>query len=184
MSTVIGIDLDGILVDYEGAFRNFVAEWKGQDPGSIPPASDWNFSTWPISSHQEFLDLHNMAVTYGLFFYAEPIPGAVDAIKSLSKDGYRIRIISHRFLPRSEKALVLEDTGKWLAKHEVYYDDLCFIEDKTSVNCDVLVDDAPHHLSNHSVAVTLAYEYNKSVSCPRFETWADIVDWIEKNVTV
>lgn len=182
MPTVIGIDLDGILVDYESAFRSFVEDWKWQEPGSIPRASDWHFSNWPISNHEEFLDLHNMAVTYGLFFYADPIPGAVEAINSLSRDGYKIRIISHRFLPRTERSLVMEDTGKWLAKHKVCYDDVCFIEDKCSVSCDVLVDDAPHNLRGHQVPLTLAYEYNKEATCPRFETWNELADWIKEYV--
>jgi hypothetical protein len=44
---VLGVDLDGVCADYEGAFRDSVVRQLGRDPGTLPPQTIMDaYSQW------------------------------------------------------------------------------------------------------------------------------------------
>ena len=61
---VLGVDLDGVVADYEKGFREFIAKKKSISPDTIPAATHWSFSQsgWPIADEKEYLELHREAV--------------------------------------------------------------------------------------------------------------------------
>lgn len=102
-------------------------------------------------------------------------------------------MITHRLLQPGAHCRVVSDTVTFLDSSDIPYSDLCFVSDKTTVGCDVLLDDAPHNVlaARAAVVPTIVFDqlYNRALSGPRAVDWADakrqIVelfdDWKHKN---
>lgn len=94
-------------------------------------------------------------------------------IHYLSKlDGY-IQIITSQFKG-------LEDlTLKWLAKHNVYYDEIHFTWDKQNVKTDLLLDDLPdnlHKMPEDTIKVCYNAPYNQKWTGYRVSNLKQFVD--------
>jgi 5'(3')-deoxyribonucleotidase len=184
---VLGVDLDGVVGDYEGSFRRFIGQQRGVDPGSLPDVHTWSFTEngW-FNNDEEYLSAHRDAVNQGLFANMDMISGASDALWALSDAGIRIRIITHRLIINFNFAKTVSDTVTFLDRHRIPYRDLCFVRDKADVGCDLLVDDAPHNIealrSKHGsdVAITFDQSYNRGVEGLRAISWAEVVAEVER----
>ncbi len=181
---VLGVDLDGVVADYENGFRAFVAARKGVDPESIPPANDWSLtrSGWPIADETEFLQLHREAVSDArMFANLNPIPGASEALWALSDAGIRIRIVTHRLVVNFSHAPAVMDTVTFLDTWNIPYRDICFVRDKAVVGTDLLIDDAPHNIlalreaRGADAAMIFDQPYNRSLTGLRAHNWGDVV---------
>src|SRR5688500_3566608 len=110
-SFVVGVDLDGTVADFYGRLREVAAEWLSVDLESLPTEVSWGLPEWGIDKAPGgYLDLHKFAVTQReLFRNLKPYPGAPLAIRKLSKEGVRIRIITHRlFIKYFHQAAILQ----------------------------------------------------------------------------
>ena len=140
----LGLDLDGVCVDYLGALRTVVADQRGIDPAELPEPTQWSLSEWGLG-RDAFVAQHQDAVhNYRVFRDAEPIPGALEAVRRLSASGVVIRVITHRCNDGVDKRLTISDTLWWMSHHGLPYDEACFVRDKTTVAADLYIDDAPH----------------------------------------
>jgi 5'-nucleotidase len=178
---VLGVDLDGCVGDYESAFRRCVAAQLRVPEGSLGPQDRWDLAEvgWGIRDTEHFLDLHRRAVAEQALFAEMPVvPGAAEALWTLSDAGVRIRIVTHRLCVSGIHHAAVADTVAWLDAHDLPYRDLCFVEDKTDVGADVYVDDAPHNVLALRAAgrdvVVFDQRYNRDLPGPRARTWADV----------
>ena len=140
----LGLDLDGVCVDYLGALRTVVADHRGIDPAELPEPTLWNLSEWGLT-RETFVVHHREAVhNYRVFRNATPIPGALEAVRRLNDSGINIRVITHRCNDGVDKRLVISDTLSWMSRQDLPYHEACFVQDKTTVAADLYIDDAPH----------------------------------------
>jgi 5'-nucleotidase len=181
---VLGVDLDGVCADYEGAFRAAAARQLDRTPDTLPPQTIMDaYSEWGLS-YAEFEEAHRRAVLEDrIFRHMDPLPGVSGALWRLSDQGVWIRIITHRLLFNWAHETSAADTAAWLDVHRIPYRDLCFIGDKPDVGADVYVDDSPDHVVALRAAgkATLVFDqpYNRHLPGPRATRWEDVVTFVE-----
>ena len=111
METKIGIDLDGVLADYQKELVEFVNEKYGKEHKFDSVLRD---DVYDILGGNPFLRAYLLACFY---FYSDslskisPVPGAVSAVKKLRAQGYKLYIVTSRFWGFSRR------TNLWLEKH-------------------------------------------------------------------
>ncbi len=177
---VLGVDLDGVCADYEGAFRASVARQLTRDADTLPPQTVMDaYSQWGLSFEQ-FEQAHRRAVLEDrMFRHMEPLPGVSEALWQLSDLGVWIRIITHRLIFNWAHETSAADTAAWLDQHKIPYRDLCFIGDKPNVGADIYIDDSPGNImslrSAGKTAIVFDQPYNRDLPGPRATSWADVV---------
>lgn len=189
------VDLDGVVGDYETAFREFVAKDKGVDPATLGPLDKWDFDdVWGIKDREEYLDLHARAVTDGRIFATMPaVAGASDVLWALNDElDVHIRIVTHRLVVKGGHDCAVADTVAWLQQPRpdgrplVPYRDICFIAQKAHVGGDMYIDDAPHNVEALRSAgfdtVVMDALYNRHVDGPRAHTWDDMASLVRAKV--
>lgn len=181
---IIGIDLDCTCAKHDEAFAKHYAEDIGVDPASLPPKTTWSFEKeWGLKD-EDLFEHHSEAVEEGLYYEMEPYAGVAETIQKLIDTGYRIRIITHRlYAPGNHENTVIQ-TAKWLDKHRIPYHDLCLIDDKTDVEADVYIEDAPHNIQallNDGEPVIIPDQlYNRDFNAPRFQNWNQVFDLVQQ----
>lgn len=180
----IGVDLDGVVADYESRLREIAAEILGEDPKRFPPARTWNLveSGWPFQDETHYLEVHRQAVQeHGLFRRLTPIPGASEALWRMSDAGVRIRIVTHRLVVNFAHAAAVSDTVNWLDDKRIPYRDICFVRDKAEVGADLYVDDSPGNIAalraagGDDIAMVYNQLYNMHVPGLRAMSWDDVL---------
>jgi 5'-nucleotidase len=177
---VLGVDLDGVCADYEGAFRTSVARQLGRDPSELRPQTVMDaFSEWGLT-FEEFEHAHREAVlTDRMFRDMAPMDGVSKALWELSDLGVWIRIITHRLIFNWAHEVSAADTAHWLDAHNIPYRDLCFLGDKPDVGADLYVDDSPKNIvalrEAGRSAIVFDQPYNRELPGPRASSWGDIV---------
>jgi 5'-nucleotidase len=181
---VLGVDLDGVCADYEGAFRASIVRQLGRDASTLPPQTVMDaYSEWGLT-FEEFETAHRTAVTEDrIFRHMEPLPGVSEALWRLSDAGVWIRIITHRLLFNWAHESSAADTAYWLDANRIPYRDLCFIGDKPNVGADLYVDDSPRNIAALRAAgkdaIVFDQPYNRHLPAPRARTWDDVVAHVE-----
>ncbi len=177
---VLGVDLDGVCADYEGAFRASVARQLSRDTESLPPQTVMDaYSQWGLS-FDAFEEAHRRAVLEDrMFRHMQPLPGVSEALWELSDLGVWIRIITHRLIFNWAHETSAADTAAWLDQHRIPYRDLCFIGDKPNVGADIYVDDSPGNIISlrdaGKTAIVFDQPYNRDLPAPRATSWDDVV---------
>jgi len=184
---VIGVDLDGVCGDYEGAFRRALARQTGRDPSLIPPQRSFgSYAEWGLTD-VTFEAAHRRAVLEDRIFRTmDPMPGVSEALWALSDAGVWIRIITHRLLFNWAHEVSAADTAAWLDLHHIPYRDLCFIGDKATVGADLYVDDSPINVARLRRAgrsvIVFDQAYNRHLGGPRVMHWDDVVALVHEEL--
>lgn len=189
---ILGVDLDGVVGDYEGFLRNVAAEDFGVAPESIPPQTNWSLveSGWAFRDEDHFWKVHTRAVVEKhLFRDMDVIAGASEALWRISDANIWIRIITHRLMINGSHAIAGSDTLEWLETNSIPYRDICFTGRKVEVGANVYIDDAPHNLdaiqAGHPNSYVVCYDqiYNRDQQGLRARNWTELADWIIANQT-
>lgn len=180
---VLGLDLDGVVLDYIAAFRAWVADSRGipEDRRLIelpdPAHWDWVDSGW-FDEQGQFMEAHAAAAAAGMNAAMPVLPGASDALWRLSDAGVHIRVITHRLIAKNGHQRAVADTVESLDRHRIPYTDLCFVGSKADVGADVYVDDAPHNVealrATGRPVVVFGTTYNTHLPGPRARDWAEL----------
>lgn len=187
MSKILGLDLDGVVADWEGGFRKYVAAKRGVDPLTLAPATSWSFvdNGW-FKSESEFQVEYAAALRSGLLRKLGAYPGASRSLWALSDAGVHIRIITHRLIAGGTFGATASDTVTFLEANRIPFRDLCFVADKSQVYADVYLDDAAHNIVNlrghGGYAIVFDQLYNRSVDGPRVHNWAEAKDAIAQRL--
>lgn len=180
----VGVDLDGVVANYEATLRLIFAEILDKDIAMFPPARTWDVAQagWPVRDNAHFLELHRQAVVeHGLFSRLAPIDGASEALWRMSDAGVRIRIVTHRLIVNFAHAVTVSDTVNWLDNKRIPYRDLCFVQDKADIGADLYVDDSPGNIAalrqsrGENSAMIYTQLYNLDVPGLRAADWDDVL---------
>lgn len=182
---VIGVDLDGVCVDFYTRMREIAAEWFEKDLDCLPKDVSYGLEEWGIQDNEEYQSLHRFAVTQRNFFETVPmIPGARSVLRKLSNEGYRIRIITHRLYIHFFHETSVRQTIAWLDDHGIPYWDLCFMKEKDQVGADIYVEDAPINIDllrgRGHYAICFANSTNRHIAEPRAQNWDEVYTLIKQ----
>jgi len=178
---VLGVDLDGTCADFYGGLRPIAADWLGLPVESLPERVSWGLPEWGIDKAPGgYEKLHRFAVTQrDLFKSLRPMPGAPLALRRLSAEGIRIRVITHRLFIKYFHQVAVRQTIEWLDSYDIPYWDLCFMSDKAAVGADLYVEDSPSNVeqlrADGHPTIVFSNSTNLHLPAPRADTWNDTV---------
>ncbi len=181
---VFGVDLDGVCADFYAGLRPIAAEWLGVDVSTLPERVSWGLPEWGVNTAPGGYEaLHKFAVTQReLFRRLPPMPGAPQALRMLSKEDVRIRIITHRFFIKYFHQVAARQTIEWLDNHDIPYWDLCFMQEKSAVGADLYIEDSPTNIAGlrgeGQKTIVFTNSTNEDLAGPRADTWDDVVELV------
>jgi 5'(3')-deoxyribonucleotidase len=180
-SFVFGVDLDGVVADFYRGLRPIAAEWLGVAVDSLTPRVSWGLVEWGVDrAPGGYERLHRFAVTQReLFLNMPPMPGAPQALRRLSIEGVRIRIITHRLFIKYFHQVAVSQTIQWLDRHDIPYWDLCFMQQKTAVGADLYIEDSPANIerlrADGAKTIVFTNSTNEHLPGPRADSWDDVL---------
>lgn len=139
---IILIDQDGPLADFEGGF---IDRWQALFPKEpfIPFDQRKSFyirDDYPSRLREKVASVY---LVPGFCFNLKPVPGSIDAVKSILELGHDVRICTSP-LSRYENCVL--EKFQWVEKH-LGYDftkKIIFAKDKTLIRGHFLIDDRPN----------------------------------------
>lgn len=182
---VLGWDVDNTLLEYERALAEEHSLITGNPLELYVEASNYSFvkSGWPFKDEDDFRRAHAEAVDRGLYGKLKAIPGAAEVVRRLAADGYKIHIITSRFIRPGQHAEVLRQTAESLDKAGIPYNEISFTSNKVGVVADVYIDDAPYNIDALTAAgrpvVVPARKYNEGYE-NRFTSYEELEAAIRK----
>lgn len=179
---VLAVDLDGVCAQHTEAFRRVVARERNVDEEDLPLVRSWSFAEWGLAPG-DFEDLHRAAVLeYRMFRDMAPMDDCSEALWRLSDAGVWIRIVTHRLYTSWGHRLAVSDTVEWLDRQRIPYRDICFLADKSVINADAHIDDAPHNIEaiteSGGHAIVFDQPYNAHVPGPRAHDWVEVEEMV------
>jgi 5'(3')-deoxyribonucleotidase len=162
----LGIDLDGVVADFNAGWIRLHREEFGSD---LQPSM---VTTWDgLHTLAGFPDMDmfwSWARENGdrpsIFRHFDPYPDAVETLEALEGMGHDIVIIT------AKPDWAIPDTFRWLADHGVPTREVHMQDQKYLVECDVYLDDSPH------VVPELVAHRPGSLVCRFVRPWNDVVD--------
>lgn len=180
---ILGVDLDGVCVDFYRYMREVAAEWLERPIDDLPEEFTWGLKEWGIKDEDHYRSLHRFAVTKrDLFRKAPLIPGAREYLRRLSDERFRIRIITHRLIiPHFHDRAVVQ-TIDWLDNHDIPFWDLCFMRHKGQVGADIYIEDSPQNVrdlrNENQYVICFGNPTNKQIPSPRAESWGQVYEMV------
>jgi beta-phosphoglucomutase-like phosphatase (HAD superfamily) len=176
---VLGVDLDGVCVDFYKKLREIASDWLEKPIDELPEDVTYGLPEWGLDAMGGYTKLHRYAVTqHALFLSAPPIPGAPPALRRLNEVGIRIRIITNRLFIKYFHEQAVQQTIRWLDAHGIPYWDLCLLPDKAAVGADLYVDDTPENIDALRAkglnAIVFTNSTNQEVGAPRADDWNEL----------
>jgi 5'(3')-deoxyribonucleotidase len=181
---VLGVDLDGVCADFYGGLKPVAAEWLGVDLATLPDRVSWTLPEWGVDRAPGGYDaLHRFAVTQReLFKRLPPMPGAAQALRRLSAQDVRIRIITHRLFIKYFHQVAVRQTIEWLDFHDIPYWDLCFMREKAAVGADLYIEDSPENVARLRAqglrTIVFSNSTNEHLPGPRARSWDEAAELV------
>lgn len=141
MGLRIGIDLDGVVADFNAGWIRRYNQDFGTDL-SLDAVQMWD-GLHELTHFPNMGEFWRWARDHGqgsLFRHLEPYEGAVEALGELGRRDHRVIILT------SKPGWAVHDTYAWLAEHRIPTREVHVLDDKWAVDCDVYLEDAPHQL--------------------------------------
>lgn len=185
---VLGVDLDGVCADFATGLRRIAADWLGVEEGQLDPEPSRDYPEWGLDAGGGFDALYRYAVTRRDLFKELPqIPGASLTLRRLwTREGIRIRIITHRLYFEFFHRVAVSQTIAWLDRHDFPYWDLCFMKDKAAVGADLYIEDTPSNVealrADGKATICFGTSQNRHVPAPRAENWQEVEDLVAADI--
>ena len=145
MGARLGIDLDGVVVDFSGGWVALYNAEFGSDI-AVEDVVTWG-APRDLTHFASMSMFWSWARTCGngrsLFHVLQPYPGALSGLDNLVAAGHDIVIVT------TKPSFAIADTHEWLVHHQVPAVEVHILDDKAAVSCDVYVDDAMHNLESY-----------------------------------
>lgn len=132
----IGLDIDGVVYKWSDTVRYLVQTHHGIDVGE---STYWDYLKDVLPPHV-WRWLWREGIELGLFRYGHLYRGAIEGVRELAAIG-KVEAVTHR--PEA----AVEDTLRFLSYIELPLSGVHILTEqqpKSSVGCDVYIDDAPH----------------------------------------
>lgn len=165
--TVINLDLDGVIYDFEGTFRAFLLEKYDL---SLDVSENWDMHvSWGMSKSW-FYKTFQEAIEWGVFNRGEPVEFGVEAVNALATNGRRVRIVTAKKFPLPRLTHIAQvDVLAWLKRYDLLHRvELCFTNDKRGYAADIVVDDKPTLSWAQPLARNILFDqpWNKNTELP------------------
>jgi len=135
-------DQDGVLANYTKAHCEAIAREFPELP-RLRPEEATCFNTEDHFPPEYRARIEALTLRPGFFLNLEPLPGAIEALRTLLALGFDVRICTS---PKKIFDNCVAEKFAWLKKHlgEEFVERIVLTRDKTLVQGDILVDDKPH----------------------------------------
>ncbi|MGA9277125.1 5' nucleotidase, NT5C type [Ilumatobacter sp.] len=138
----LGIDLDGVVADFNAGWIKLHREEFGSE---LHPSM---VQTWDgLAELGGFDDMRafwawakGSDLRPSIFRHLEPYPTALDTLHRLRTDGHSIVVIT------TKPEWAVTDTFRWLADNRLPTREVHIADVKSTVECDMYLDDSPHVL--------------------------------------
>ncbi len=179
---ILGVDLDGVVADWNAGFKPIAAEFLGVDADSLPPPHSWELTEWGFDK-DSLHDVFEVAVAAKRMYRDLPVyPHASEVLHRLSDAGVHIRIVTHRLVLTGAHQATASDTVAWLDDNDIPYWDLCFLGRKSDLSVDLLIDDAPHNIASlrrtGQNVLVMDQLYNRHLGGPRAHGWLEVEQYV------
>jgi 5'(3')-deoxyribonucleotidase len=166
-----------LKIDVDGVIRNIISTMielynkQFEENLTVSDIKDYNVNvSFPkcLSENSELAsDFFFVDNAESVFLNSSPCNGAKDAIDMLHRAGHKVIICTWQNTFES-KLFTLE----FLEKNKIYYDDICFLKDKSLIKSDLIVDDNPEFLDkdNSDKKICIEAPYNKDYTCEKFDS--------------
>lgn len=139
MGVRIGVDIDGVLRDWDGALLNMV---KTYYPDRLLSEKSTSWGLNHIDLPIEYLRyLFAVKHVYEVYYHAKPYDDAILGFSMLKTFadvcGHKLICVSHQWDD------TIPPTLGWLGLHGIEFEEIHFTEEKHEVNIDYLIDDSP-----------------------------------------
>jgi 5'(3')-deoxyribonucleotidase len=154
------------------------------DIATLPERVSWGLGEWGVEQAPGGYErLHRFAVTQReLFLKMPPMAGAPQALRRLSIDGVRIRIITHRLFIKYFHQVAVSQTIEWLDRHDIPYWDLCFMQQKTAIGADLYIEDSPTNIerlrAEGAKTIVFSNSTNEQLPGPRAGSWDEVLQLV------
>lgn len=139
----LGIDLDGVVADFNAGWIPLYNERFGAGL-AVEDVVAWN-SPVNLTHFTSMSQFWRWSATAGngasIFRILDPFPGAIETLDRLARR-------HHVVIVTTKPAFAIHDTYAWLAEHRVPTTEVHIVDDKTTVSCDVYLEDADHNLDD------------------------------------
>lgn len=179
----VGFDLDGVIYDFRKAHSEFEIGRGAADCTLEAALDEWDyFLGWGMNL-EEWLTSYAAGVDAGqILWRGDPLPGALEAFKTLHERGHTIHIVTDRAIGADPEAA----TKAWLGEHGLDYDSLTFSRDKTVVETDFFIEDRLQNADAINAAGGRCYLINRPWNRddderPRVDSLEEFVAAVEAN---
>lgn len=172
------VDMDGVMADLYDSWLYLIRAELGLDI-TLEDITHWGAPSEFLGEHaRRAYDLFDRP---GFFFHLKPIPGAVDAIRTLKAAGHDVVFVTSCFSGHVDKR-------RWLKEHltsDFDARDIIYTHRKGLIHGDVLIDDAEHNLEDFKqespggIAICFDAPHNKTYPGIRASDWGDVLRKIE-----
>lgn len=169
------VDMDGVLADWGAAYDQGL-DGYGIAAANIPRHADQrSFDLFSGLSENE-ARLVREVMAYLDYYALKPLPGAVNAVRSMLEYGHEVMICTSPWLSNAD---CIPDKIDWVLDHlgSGWEDRIIITKDKTIMLGDVLIDDKPNitgHATPTWTQVIFDQPYNQErQDLPRLLTWDD-----------
>nr|WP_296763992.1 hypothetical protein [Rhodococcus sp. (in: high G+C Gram-positive bacteria)] len=136
----IGLDMDGVVYNFENSVRTFLVDEWGYNPEELPAPIGWAIDEQWGMSREAFREACHEGVDAGVIFRdGDPYPGTAEGFALLREAGHTIHIVTARTYGKPGMAAL--NTQEWLDEHGLEYDTITYAHDKTVVATDYMIDD-------------------------------------------
>jgi hypothetical protein len=181
----VGLDVDGVLYPFAGVIATYASQTLGRPCSPDAETWDWYRHQWGLTT-DDFLNLCARSVRDGvLFTQGEPLPGALDALRELSRAGHRLHYISARALPGVPPESVSQSTAQWLRRWEFPDGSITISDNKACRPTDVFLDDSPHLYdalvaAGHPRPILWSHPCTEGHAAERVYSWAEFLEIVDE----
>lgn len=149
----VGIDLDGVIYDFNGSLRTWLRKNIDKYPLDKYPFSGayrWEFyEDWGLTQEEFVAECHAAADAGHLFRYGEPLDNARSELNRLRATGHVIVLITDRSFGTTVGKVNPSElaTLAWIKQWDIPYDELHFTANKTTIPVDYMIDDRPKNFT-------------------------------------
>lgn len=189
----IGIDIDGVLTDFERQVLDYgiktCVEEKWPINVDVNRYLEVDAFNWNDEQAQKFWSKYMIK-----YLTESPVRTfAPEVIERLQKEGNKIILITARHeeeMPKEHYGKMIPLTKQWLSANNIKYDEIIFQVEKLQPciehNIDVMIEDSPKNIQNLSSQIKVIKfdcQYNKDVNNENVTTaysWYHIYDIIKQ----
>lgn len=129
--------MDGVMYPFADIYFEWLVEAYGADPVTLRKPTGYYLE---LPRYDFYKSCQEAVAACFLYRKGDPLPGTVEAMRQLKREGHEIHIITARMIDQFGP-LTEQNTYEWLADQELPYDTITFSHDKTCVDVDIFLDD-------------------------------------------